>query len=303
MEDDKLNIFISSKNRRANDTNSSLLINFNHDMDIKDDETLYVNMTSFNIVKSFYACQTGLNDEFQIILKQINTDIVEQILPIDISKGNYNVKSFMEELILQTDPGLINITYNSKLNKYLFKNLVYNAYDIYIKPINAGVFLGFDNMIEYKITQYGTLSSSFVNTSGFTHMIIKINGDIDIQNTVSNLQDSNFIQDKILGIFSLTDIPPMAVIKYDNFDGGVNFKYKVLNNKIPSFNINIVNENGVIFPQMADWFMNIQFSKVKTQQNYNQSISGYLESINYYLMSLYSYLNIPSRISADDLGI
>ena len=193
MEDDKLNIFISSKNRRINDTNSSLMIDFNVDIGVKDDEELFINMTSFNIVKSFYACQTGLNDEFQIILKTINTNDIIQILPIEISQGNYNVNTFMNELILQTDPGLIDISYNSKLNKYLFKNIVYNAYDIYIKPINAGIFLGFENNKEYKITQFGTLSSSFVNISGFTNMIIKINGDIDIQNTVSNINDKKFI--------------------------------------------------------------------------------------------------------------
>ena len=94
--------------------------------------------------------------------------------------------------------------------------------------------MGFENNKEYKITQFGTLSSSFVNISGFINMIIKINGDIDIQNTVSNINDKKFIQDKILGIFSLTDIPAMSVIKYDNYDGGINFKYKVLNKKIPT---------------------------------------------------------------------
>ena len=110
MEDDKLNIFISSKNRRINDTNSSLMIDFNVDVNVKDDEELFINMTSFNIVKSFYACQTGLNDEFQIILKTINTNDIIQILPIEISQGNYNVNTFMNELILQTDPGLIDIS-------------------------------------------------------------------------------------------------------------------------------------------------------------------------------------------------
>ena len=54
---------------------------------------------------------------------------------------------------------------------------------------------------------------------------------------------------------------------------------------------------------MADWFMNIQFSKVKKIKNYQDIYLKYLENINYYIMSLYSYLNIPSRINASDLGI
>ena len=82
--------------------------------------------------------------------------------------------------------------WKSKLNKFLFKNLFQPTIDVYIKPITAGVFLGFENGVEYKILPEGTVSSKFINVSGYETMIIKMGGDVNIENTVSNLEDKEF---------------------------------------------------------------------------------------------------------------
>lgn len=293
------NIFISSQNRNINETTSSVMVKLTDDIFVADDEELYVNMTNFHTVKSFYACQSDLNDEFKIIFKSGGG--IFETPPIYISQGNYTIKTLADEIKRLTNTHF-ELTYESKLNKFMFKNTFQPDLEVYIYCINCGIFLGFENNVEYKIETTGTLSQTFINVAGYTNMIIRINGDIDIQNTLSNIQGKEYKQDKILGVFSLTDVPPMAVIKYDNFDGGYNFRYKVNNNKIPTFNISIVNENGVEFPQMAEWFINLKFEKIKKNVDYMMFIVNYLKDISFYVASLYSYMNIPSRINFNDLN-
>ena len=291
-----MNIIISSKNRISNDTNSSVSVKLDRDIVIQPDEECYVNMTSFNMVKSFYACQSGLNDYFQVFFKTGN-DVIETYNRY-LSQGNYSVKTLLEEIKAKT-VALFDITYDSKLNKFMYKNSTF--FDVYIKPINAGIFFGFENGTEYKIEPSGTYSSKFVNVSGYTHMIIKMEGEINIDSTISNIYSKTYTIDKVLGIFSLTDVAPMSTIKYDNQDGGANFRYKVLNDKIPKFTIKVVNENGDIFPQFTDWVLSLKFEKIKKTNQQFSHIEEMMTDFNYYIKSLYSYLSIPSRISMQDL--
>jgi hypothetical protein len=93
----------------------------------------------------------------------------------------------------------------------------------------------------------------------------------------------------------------MSTIKYDNQDGGANFRYKVLNDKIPKFTIKVVNENGDIFPQFTDWVLSLKFEKIKKTNQQFSHIEEMMTDFNYYIKSLYSYLSIPSRISMQDL--
>lgn len=291
-----VNIIISSKNRIKNDTNSSVSVKLDNDILIQPDEECYVNMTSFNMVKSFYACQSGLNDNFKVFFKSGGS--IVQTYDIYLSQGNYSVKTLLEEIKVKC-PALFDISYDVKLNKYLYKNNTF--FDVYIKPINAGVFLGFENGTEYQILAAGTYSSKFINVAGYTHMIIKMDGEINIDNTISNIYSQTYIIDKVLGIFSLTDVAPMSTIKYDNQDGGVNFRYKIINDKIPKFTIKIVNEDGNIFPQMTEWVLSLKFEKVKKQNKQIAHIEEMMTDLNFYIKSLYSYLSIPSRISMEDL--
>jgi hypothetical protein len=291
-----VNIIISSKNRISSDTNSSVSVKLDTDILIQPDEECYVNMTSFNMVKSFYACQSGLNDYFQVFFK--SGDEVIETYNRYLTQGNYSVKTLLEEIKART-VALFDITYDSKLNKFLYKNNTF--FEVYIKPINAGIFFGFENGTEYRIESTGTYSSKFVNVSGYTHMIIKLEGEINIDNTISNIYSKTYTIDKVLGIFSLTDVAPMSTIKYDNQDGGMNFRYKILNDKIPKFTIKVVNEDGNIFPQMTDWVLSVKFEKIKKKNKQINDIQEMILDLNYYIKSLYSYLSIPSRISIEDL--
>lgn len=289
-----LNLIVSSKNKLANDTNSSVTVKLKEDITINNDEELTICLQQFNMIKSFYACQSGLNDYFQVFFKTGNTIITTY--DRYLTQGNYTVKSLLDEIKAQT-VGLFDISYDARLNKFLYKNNTF--YDVYVKPINSGIFFGFENNVEYKILSSGIYSSTFINISGFTHLIIKLNGDINIENTVSNIYKNDYQYDRILGIIGINDVAPMDSIVYEENSAGM-FKHKIANDKISTFSIQIVNENGTVFPQMTDWICVLKFEKKKSRDAF-ENMESILTDINYYLASLYSYFQIPSRLTYEDI--
>lgn len=293
------NVVISSKNKLQQDTNSRMLVKFKEDFYVDNDEELYICMSSFNMIKSFYACQTGLNDHFQVLFRLPNEPEVIETFDIYIPEGNYDVRSLAKEIKQLTNNGLFQIEYDVKLNKYRYTNLFQPQFIVVIKPITAGIFLGFENGTEYIIEAAGTYSSKFINLSGYTTMIIKIEGDVSIDNTISNIDSSEFLYDKILGIININDVAPMDTIRYEDGDACM-FKHKVNNKKIPSFRIQIVNEDGTEFPQMGDWNMILKFEKVKPN-NQMMKVEAFLENINYMLLRIYSSLGIPSSLTLEDV--
>lgn len=296
---DTFNVVISSKNRITNDTNSSVTVKLKEDIYVNTDEELYVCMQSFNMVKSFYACQTGLNDHFQVLFKLPNISTPVETFDRYISPGNYNINTLMLEIKDLTNNALFGITYDSRLNKYLYKNLFQPVFEVYIKPITAGIFLGFENGVEYQILASGTYSSKYINISGFSNLIIKITGDVNIENTVSNIYSNDYSFDKILGILNVGDVAPMDTIMYED-NGSSMFKHKINNSKVSTFNIQIVNELGTEFPQMTEWILVLKLEKVKPKNEFAM-IENLLTEINFYLSSMYLYLNIPTRITYQDL--
>jgi hypothetical protein len=275
-----------------------MLVKFKEDIFVDIGEELYICMSSFKMIKSFYACQTGLNDTFEIIIKSDDDEVIQTCT---LSEGNYDVRSLMKEIIEITKSveDMFQISYDSKLNKFVYKNMYNPNFNVFIKAINSGIFLGLENGAEYKIEANGTYSSKFVNLSGYTTMIIKVEGDVSVENTISNIDSSEFVYDKILGIISINDVAPMDSIVYEDSNGCM-FKHKITNNKIPSFRISIVNEDGVEFPQMGDWVMILKFEKVK-QKNEMSKVENMIENMNFMMMKYFSFLQIPSSLTLEDV--
>ncbi len=130
-------------------------------------------------------------------------------------------------------------------------------------------------------------------------MIIKMEGDVSIENTISNIDDNDFKYDKILGILNINDVSPMDSIKYEDSNGCM-FRHKITNKKIPSFNIKIVNENGIEFPQMADWILMLKFEVIKQDDNMTK-MEMLLENMNFMMMKIYQYMEIPTTITLEDV--
>ena len=292
-----LNILVSSKNKKASDNNSHFTVELKQDFVINDDEEAYISMSSFNIIKSFYGVQAGLNDQFVVKYKIMG--VVTESHTRFITPGNYDVNTLMSEIQALLNGALFEISYDVKKNKFLFKNIFQLDADVYLQCINCGDLLGFHNGQETLIHKdNGTYSDKFVNISGFTSMVLKIGGDIDLQNSVSNIQQHEFHVDKILGIVPIGDVAPMDMISYN--DTTMAFKNRILNRKISSFDITISNENGDEFVGLDNWIMTLKIEKNVVYKQ-EQNIALYLHNIEFYLMSLYSYLDIPSRLTFDDV--
>lgn len=296
------NVLISSKNKNPTDTNTSCQIVLNNDILTDNGEELFVCMTQFHCIKSFYACQTGLNDHFQIIVRPIISPQDEAIDNYYIPEGNYDVKSLMKEIIEMTKTkqsgDLFQISYDAKVNKYVYKNLFRPDFNVYIKPITAGIFLGLENGVEYLISAEGTYSSKYVNLSGYTSMIIKLDGSLSIENTISNVKSSSFEYDKILAVLNINDKAPMDTISFEN--DNCLFKHKLTVPKVNTFKVEIVNEDGMPFTNMADWFMTLKFEKVRKINSYSR-LENLLSRINFYLGLMFLYFEIPIPITYDDL--
>ena len=292
------NVLISTQHKKTFDTNTEIHVNIDDEyFNIPSDE-MYVCMNQFHSIKSFYSCQNGLNNHFQVLFRLPDEPEIIETFNIYLSEGNYDVKTLMKEIKQLTNNGLFQIDYNAKLNKYKYINLFQPQFDVIIKPITAGVFLGFENGVEYLISAQGTYSSTFINLSGYTSMMIKIEGNLNLQNSISNIEDDKFRYEKILGVININKISPMDSITFEN--DGCLFRHKLVGSKINAFKIKIVNENGISFTNMADWTMSLRFEKV-TKVNQFSVMERLLARINFFLGSIFLYFDIPINLTLDDM--
>lgn len=131
-------------------------------------------------------------------------------------------------------------------------------------------------------------------------MLIKLDGDINIDNTISNVQSSTFVYDRILAILPLQDIAPMDSIMYRS-DGSTIFRHKIGGSVLPSFQVKIVNEDGNEFPQMSDWIMALKFEQMRRDNWQLTILNNLLDEIRFYIMKMFAYFQIPTSVTLDDL--
>ena len=274
------NIISFSKNRQNADTTtpSNVKIVLNNSIICNDNEYLSLKLQSFNTIKSFYSIQNNLNNIFYIVLKKIGENDDEYIRQIPV--GNYNVKTLLFAL-REASLGLYNIEYSTLLNKFIFKrentNVNVVGYDVYLRCSNSGIILGFKNNVDYLITNEGLYSETFANISGYTSLFIKIEGlGIEIFNI--NMSSDSYNVNKIIDWVDVSNIQPMDNILIDN--KGSDKKIIIKDKKLPSFNVVIVNENGVEFPQMSDYVIHFIVEKHKIKDDMLYAVEFIIKRLN-----------------------
>jgi len=295
----KNNVIICSKNRKKENTSaSSLDVELSTPLKCGENEFFTVNIQSFNMIKSFYAIQNGLNNKFFIVMKGEEGTYVEEFVRY-IPQGNYSVSSLLIKL-QELCFNLVNIEYDRILNKFKYTKLEtsteYNieGYDMYIKCENCGLILGFDDGVE-KLINTETLSDNFVNVSGYTSLILKLGG-LSMSSSYINMISSKYDNSRMIGIVDIASIMPMDSILY-NCDLGDGGKYRITDKIITRFSIDIVNENNVIFPQMSDYILNLVFEKHSLPTDFNMMFNTLMTRINdliFYISYLFQYFNISS---------
>ena len=95
---DKINIYINSKNRDLSEQISNFTVRIPQNLlRLESGEYFTLNINGFYCFNSWFNCIDGFNNEFQIIIKNDNNEIVETTV-YRINDGNPNVNDVRTNL-------------------------------------------------------------------------------------------------------------------------------------------------------------------------------------------------------------
>jgi hypothetical protein len=288
---EKINIYINSKNRDSNEQISNFTVRIPQNLlRLQSGEYFTLNVNGFYCYNSWFNCIDGFNNEFQIIIKNIDNEVIE-IFNYKLNDGNPNVndvKSNLNGLLLNK----VLVSYDKQRNKFIFKRSLpvsTQNYTMYLNIINSEDFLGFykSDRNNYILLPYlqNIFSNNIINILGDEAIIIKINGDCILSgNTVDNFGTETYEPSKIIFMKPI-DVPSNGLLKYNNEDGGDSFQYKLANvEQITWFTLTVHNQDDELIPHFSDYLLLLQFIRHKTEEG---KIEILLNSIVDYLKQIY----------------
>jgi hypothetical protein len=270
---DKINIYINSKNRDLSERISNFTVRIPQNLlRLSQGEYFTLNVNGFYCYNSWFNCIDGFNNEFQLIIKNINDEIVETY-NYKLNDGNPNVndvKSNLNGLLINK----VLVSYDKQRNKFIFKRSLpvsTQNYTMYLKIINSEDFLGFyksDRNIEILLPYLqNVFSNNIINILGDEAIIIKINGDCILAgNTVDNFGTETYEPSNIIFMKPI-DVPSNGLLKYNNEDGGDSFQYRLANvEQITWFTLSVYNQDDELIPNFSDYILLLQFIRHKTEE-------------------------------------
>ena len=288
---EKINIYINSKNRDLNEQISNFRVRIPQNLlRLQSGEYFTLNVNGFYCYNSWFNCIDGFNNEFQIIIKNIDNQIIETNNYF-LNDGNPNVndvKSNLNNLLLNK----VNITYDKQRNKFIFKRTLpvsTQNFTMYLNIINSEDFLGFyksDRNTEILLPYLqNVFSNNIINILGDEAIIIKINGDCILAgNTVDNFGTETYEPSNIIFMKPI-DVPSNGLLKYNNEDSGDSFHYRLANvEQITWFTLTVHNQDNELIPNFSDYILLLQFIRHKTEEG---KIEILLNSIVDYLKQIY----------------
>jgi hypothetical protein len=298
---DKINVYINSKNRDLHEkiSNFTVLIPQNL-LRLQQNEYFTLNVNGFYCYNSWYNCIDGFNNEFQIIIKNSNDEIVETH-NYSLNDGNPNVndvKNNLNGLLVNK----VNVTYDKQRNKFIFKRSLPISTDhhrMYLKIINSEDFLGFfksDREVEILLPYLQSVySHSVVNILGDEAVIIKINGDCILAgNTVDNFGTETYEPSNIIFMKPI-DVPSNGLLEYNNEDGGDSFQYRLANvEQITWFTLSVYNQDDELIPNFSDYILLLQFIRHKTEEGKLEALLNTLIDYVKQIYLLISHVLFPS---------
>ena len=259
---DKINIYINSKNRDLSEKISNFTVRIPQNLlRLSQGEYFTLNVNGFYCYNSWFNCIDGFNNEFQLIIKNINDEIVETY-NYKLNDGNPNVndvKSNLNGLLINK----VLVSYDKQRNKFIFKRSLpvsTQNYTMYLKIINSEDFLGFyksDRNIEILLPYLqNVFSNNIINILGDEAIIIKINGDCILAgNTVDNFGTETYEPSNIIFMKPI-DVPSNGLLKYNNEDGGDSFQYRLANvEQITWFTLSVYNQDDELIPNFSDYIL------------------------------------------------
>ena len=290
VEDNKINMYINSKNRNSNESSSRFRVKVPENLlRLNKNEYFTLNVNGFYCFNSWFNCINDFNNIFEIIIYDMNGNLYQKN-EYRIITGHPNVNDILlnlNQLLLS----FVVVTYDKVKNKFNFKRVLpitNNNFTMYLNIINSEDFLGFYKTERKKeiLLQYliNTVSSNYININGDEAIIIKIAGDCVLEgNTVDNFTNNIFEASNIIFMKPI-DIPSGGLLKYDNYDGGDSFQYRLSNyEQINWYELSVYNQDNEHIPEFSDYILLLQFIK---HQRKNQ-IESLLESILDYIKQIY----------------
>jgi len=290
VEDNKINMYINSKNRDSNELSSRFKVKVPENLlRLGKNEYFTLNVNGFYCFNSWFNCINEFNNIFEIAIYNSDGNLY-QLNEYRLESGNPNVsdiKSNLNLLLLN----MVTVTYNKIKNKFLFKRILpidNNNFSMYLRIVNAEDFLGFyktergnEILLQYLIN---TMSSNYVNMNGDEAIIIKIAGDCVLEgNTVDNFTNNIFEPSHIIFMKPI-DVPSGGLLKYDNYDGGDSFQYRLSNyEQINWYELSVYNQDNEHIPQFSDYILLLQFIKHQRKTQ----LESLLESILDYIKQIY----------------
>ena len=288
---DKINIYINSKNRDLSETISNFTVRIPQNLlRLSQGEYFTLNVNGFYCYNSWFNCIDNFNNEFHIIIKNIENEIIQTYV-YKLSDGNptiNDVKTNLNNLLLNN----VNVTYDKQRNKFIFKRTLAVStqnYRMYIKIINSEDFLGFyksDRDIEILLPYLqNVFSNNIINILGDEAIIIKINGDCILAgNTVDNFGTETYEPSNIIFMKPI-DVPSNGLLKYNNEDGGDSFQYRLANvEQITWFTLTVYNQDNELIPNFSDYILLLQFIRHKTEDG---KVETLLNSLLDYVKQIY----------------
>jgi len=272
-------IYINSKNRSSNEKIYNFNVYLKNPIVVNRNQGINCSVVGFSMLNIDYNLKG-------IYFKVDEVDIGTTTYTYNIPNGNYSYISLMEYLN-QILAGKIKVEYLKHRNAYKFTNLNYTNYDYYIKPENAGKFLGLTADLE--LTDYGGIQNtskegSYINLTNYSHIIIKSNLLDFEDNTQDNIEMSGLRSSSILFMIDKQDIPPFQLISYRNFDKSDNYSYNITNKQINIIDLHLYNEKGEILMETDDYFLTLKIT-IFNKENNDVSIP-YLDDIRFLMMSM-----------------
>ena len=288
---DKINIYINSKNRDLSEQISNFTVRIPQNLlRLSQGEYFTLNVNGFYCYNSWFNCIDNFNNEFHIIIKNIENEIIQTYV-YKLNDGNPNVndvRTNLNNLLLNK----VNITYDKQRNKFIFKRTLpvsTQQYRMYLKIINSEDFLGFfksDRDVEILLPYLQNVySNNIINILGDEAIIIKINGDCILAgNTVDNFGTETYEPSNIIFMKPI-DVPSNGLLKYNNEDGGDSFHYRLANvEQITWFTLTVYNQDNELIPNFSDYILLLQFIRHKTEDG---KVETLLNSLLDYVKQIY----------------
>jgi hypothetical protein len=308
MFQDKVNVYINSKNRSASESVSQFNVSVPEGLLRLYNRNEYwtLNVNFFSCFNSWYNCMKDFNDHFQLVYHDEN-GIEKERHNFKLTEGNpdvYDVKNDLNKL-LKTH---VNVNYDKPRNVYRFMRssiITKDRTKLYLNIINAEDFLGFPKTKRNQLIELPLLTDVYseqpINVIGDEAITITINGDADLEgNTIDNFGSKEYVPSDIIFCQAI-DVPPYALLQYNNEDAGDSFQYRLKQvREIRNFTLTVKNQDNEVIPKMTDYILTLQFVK-HTSSDKTVSL---LENILDYIKQIFMMIGLevfPSQTQTQSI--